>query len=96
MDFQLAQQVRLSRALEYLDGGAGGTVDIRLPQGASGVVIDLGDDLNAIVTVKFDQPHACLEEWDNCVAFDLDADGDKGIGVASDFLVLTDQDDVKA
>jgi hypothetical protein len=87
MTFHLGQQVRLSRPLDYTDGGAAAAVDIHLPQGAVGMVADLGDDLNPIVVVQFvDRMYACLNKSDNCVAFDQDSDGGQGVGVAADFL----------
>lgn len=76
--------VKLKTRVLFRDGGAVGDINIDLPPGATGAVIQMADDLNRVIIVKFDQPFACLDGYDNSATFDLDTDGCQGVAVASE------------
>lgn len=86
MLFQIGQRVALTQPVSFHDGGACGQIDIDLPVGAFGTVVDTGNTLNQWVIVHLDENFACLDEWENSVTFDQQDGGDVGVGRAEDYL----------
>jgi hypothetical protein len=87
--FTVGTRVRLTKDVDFSDGGAAAPISIKLPEGASGSVAWAGDHLNHIITVRFDQAFPCLTDFDNSLAFDHAADGGQGVGVATDYLAMS-------